>query len=211
MANWESLIGAKIEAHRDTHTVCKIEDAGKRNSRRAQLKWKHEHRAEENERRRKWEAKNQDKIKEYQERAKPAIKKWAEEHRDRVRELGRNFKKFAGEFCKSVSTACGLVAYIPQTFGKVSDHAKALHQCLTYADYTGKMAKRDCLLVFISDVAGHSVATAEIAPNGNIVQFYADEHDRENMKPTPEAESAVNEWIKKFKPKFRTRKIREAA
>lgn len=22
MANWESLIGAKIEAHRDTHTVC---------------------------------------------------------------------------------------------------------------------------------------------------------------------------------------------
>lgn len=45
MANWESLIGAKIEAHRDTHTVCKIEDAGKRNSRRAQLKWKKEHRA----------------------------------------------------------------------------------------------------------------------------------------------------------------------
>ena len=59
MANWESLIGAKIEAHRDTHTVCKIEDAGMRNARRAQLKWKHEHRAEENERRRKWEAKNQ--------------------------------------------------------------------------------------------------------------------------------------------------------
>lgn len=89
MANWESLIGAKIETHRDTHKVCKIEDAGKRNSRRAQLKWKHEHRAEENERRRKWEAKNPDKVKAYREKAKPAIKKWAEEHRDRVRELGR--------------------------------------------------------------------------------------------------------------------------
>lgn len=88
-ANWESLIGAKIEAHRDTHTVCKIEDARKRNSRRAQLKWKHEHRAEENERRRKWEAKNPDKVKAYREKAKPAIKKWAEEHRDRVMELGR--------------------------------------------------------------------------------------------------------------------------
>ena len=24
MANWESLIGAKIEAHRDTHKVCKV-------------------------------------------------------------------------------------------------------------------------------------------------------------------------------------------
>ena len=112
----------------------------------------------------------------------------------------RNFKKFAGEFCKSVSTACGLVAYIPQTFGKVSDHAKALHQCLTYADYTGKMSKRDCLLVFISDVAGKSVATAEIAPNGNVVQFYADE-DREkteDMKPTAEAQTVLEKWLKDF-------------
>jgi hypothetical protein len=89
MANWESLIGAKIEAHRDTHTVCKIEDAGKRNSRRAQLKWKHEHRSEENERRRKWEAKNPDKVKAYREKAKPAIKRWAEEHPERKRELNR--------------------------------------------------------------------------------------------------------------------------
>lgn len=89
MDNWESLIGAKIEAHRDTHTVCKIEDPSERNKRQQQLKWKHEHRAEENERRRKWEAKNPDKVKAYREKAKPAIKKWAEEHRDRVRELGR--------------------------------------------------------------------------------------------------------------------------
>lgn len=89
MTNWESLIGAKIEAHRDTHSVCKIEDARKRNKLQQQRKWKREHRAEENERYRKWRAKNPDKIKKYQERAKPAIKKWAEEHRDRVRELGR--------------------------------------------------------------------------------------------------------------------------
>ena len=112
----------------------------------------------------------------------------------------RNFKKFAGAFSKSVSMACGLVAYIPQTFGKVSDHAKALHQCLTYADYTGKMSKRDCLLVFISDVAGKSVATAEIAPNGNVVQFYADE-DREkteDMKPTAEAQTVLEQWLKDF-------------
>lgn len=89
MANWESLIGAKIEAHRDTHTVCKIEDAGERNARRAQLKWKREHRAEENERARKWRSRNPDKVKEYQERAKPAIKRWAEEHHERKLELNR--------------------------------------------------------------------------------------------------------------------------
>ena len=89
MANWESLIGAKIEAHRDTHTVCKIEDARERNKRQQQLKWKREHRAEENERARKWRAKNPDKIKEYQERAKPAIKKWAKDNPERKRELNR--------------------------------------------------------------------------------------------------------------------------
>ena len=112
----------------------------------------------------------------------------------------RNFKKFAEAFSKSVSRACGLVAYIPQTFGKVSAHANALHQCLTYADYTGKMAKRDCLLVFVADVAGHSVATAEIAPNGKIVQFYADEdrEEVEQMKPTAEAQIVVDKWLKDF-------------
>lgn len=89
MANWESLIGAKIEAHRDTHKVCKVEDARKRNKLQQQRKWKREHRAEENERARKWRAKNPDKIKEYQERAKPAIKKWAQEHPERKRELNR--------------------------------------------------------------------------------------------------------------------------
>lgn len=87
--NWESLIGAKIDAHRDTHKVCKVEDARERNKRQQQLKWKREHRAEENERRRKWEAKNPDKVREYRERAKPAIKRWSEEHHERVLELGR--------------------------------------------------------------------------------------------------------------------------
>lgn len=130
--------------------------------------------------------------------AKKARAKEARAKEARAKE--RNFKKFAGEFCKSVSTACGLVAYIPQTFGKVSDHAKALHQCLTYADYTGKMAKRDCLLVFVADVAGHSVATAEIAPNGKIVQFYADEdrEEVEQMKPPAEAQIVVDKWLKDF-------------
>lgn len=89
MANWESLIGAKIESHRETHKVCKIDDAGKRNARRAQLKWKSEHREQVNDTVRKWRAKNPEKVKRYQENAKPAIKKWAEEHPERKRELNR--------------------------------------------------------------------------------------------------------------------------
>ena len=56
------------------------------------------------------------------------------------------------------------------------------------------------MLVFVADVAGHSVATAEIAPNGNVVQFYADE-DREkteDMKRTAEAQTVLEKWLKDF-------------
>lgn len=42
MANWESLIGEKIEANRDTHKVCKIEDAGKRNQTPERKAWERE-------------------------------------------------------------------------------------------------------------------------------------------------------------------------
>lgn len=87
--NWESLIGERIASHRETHKVCKIQDASLRNKRRAQIKWKHEHREQVNETARKWRAKNPDKVKRYQENAKPAIKKWAEEHPERRRELNR--------------------------------------------------------------------------------------------------------------------------
>lgn len=83
--DWETLIASRMRPC----VALKIEDAAKRNTRRQQLKWKHEHREQENERQRKWMAKNPDKVKEYQQRAKPAIKKWAEDHHDRKLELNR--------------------------------------------------------------------------------------------------------------------------
>jgi hypothetical protein len=62
------------------------------------------------------------------------------------------------------------------------------------------MAIRNSLIVFIADVEGHSVATAEIAPNGKIVQFYADEdrEESEDMKPTAEAQTVLEKWLKDF-------------
>lgn len=104
----------------------------------------------------------------------------------------------------------GLTVYVPENFIDWEIQAKALHQCIVYADYIGKVTRGKALLLFVR-CNGRPMATAELDNSGKIVQFYADEHDRENMKPTPEAESAVNEWIKKFKPKFRTRKLTEAA
>lgn len=71
---WESLIGAKIEAHRDSYRPQRIEDPLKRRK------------VEYN---KKWREANPDKVKIYQERNKKNIKRWAEEHQERRRELGR--------------------------------------------------------------------------------------------------------------------------
>lgn len=91
--NWESLIGAKIEAHRDTHTVCKIEDASERNTaacrKRATKKWRMLNKERYESTKRAWEKANPDKVKKYREAQKDNIKKWAEEHPDRKRELNR--------------------------------------------------------------------------------------------------------------------------
>jgi hypothetical protein len=96
----------------------------------------------------------------------------------------------------------------------VDKHAKALHQCLVYADYIGKMARQRCLLVFIADSAGKPVATAEILPGGKLGQFFADELDRDydKMKPSADAEKALSKWLKKFeKSKVKIKPRKEAA
>lgn len=86
---WESLIGAKIEAHRGTYKPQRIEDSRKRNAARATKRWRKNNMEHYRAKQKEWLAKNPDKVKEYQQRAKPAIKKWAEEHHDRILELNR--------------------------------------------------------------------------------------------------------------------------
>ena len=105
-------------------------------------------------------------------------------------------------------------AYVPQDTDIVDRHAKALHQCLVYADYIGKMARQKCLLVFIADSAGKPVATAEILPGGKLGQFYADELGRNynKMKPSADAENALSKWLKKFNAsKIKIKPRKEAA
>lgn len=74
MKNWESLIAARIESHRDTYKPQRIKDPLTRRK------------VEYN---KKWREANPDKVKIYQERNKKNIKRWAEEHKERRRELGR--------------------------------------------------------------------------------------------------------------------------
>lgn len=116
------------------------------------------------------------------------------------RKIGE-FRKVAKKFNELITKFHGLTAYVPQDTDIVDKHAKALHQCLVYADYIGKMARQRCLLVFIADSAGKPVATAEILPGGELGQFYGNELVRnpEKMKPCKDAEKLVSKWLKKFK------------
>ena len=115
------------------------------------------------------------------------------------------FRKVGKKFGDLITRYYGLTVYVPQDTDIVDKHAKALHQCLVYADYIGKMARQSCLLVFITTREGAPVATAEILPSGKVGQFYGDEGGRniDKMKPGKKAQEALDAWLKKFKPKWR--------
>lgn len=120
--------------------------------------------------------------------------------KENERKMGK-FRKVAKKFNELITKFHGLTAYVPQDTDIVDRHAKALHQCLVYADYIGKMARQRCLLVFIADSAGKPIATAEILPGGELGQFYGNElyRDPAKMKPGKYAEKVVSKWLKKLK------------
>lgn len=116
-------------------------------------------------------------------------------------------KKFMGKVVK----AGEMKVYVPETVTEISEQATKLHQCLVTADYIGKVIDRDCILVFIT-MNGEPLATAELNRNGKTVQFYGNEAGRDPklMKPGKDAEEALNQWIKEFKPRIR-KQIKAAA
>lgn len=86
---WESLIGAKIEAHRGTYKPQRIEDSRKRNAARATKRWRQNNMERYKETKRKWEKEHPEKMKMYSRRHRGLRKKWAEENHERVLELNR--------------------------------------------------------------------------------------------------------------------------
>lgn len=64
----------------------------------------------------------------------------------------------------------GYAIFIPQNVKDIIDQANYLEHCLVRCDYISKVARKLCVLVFIQK-NGVPVATAEINPNGNCIQF----------------------------------------
>lgn len=124
----------------------------------------------------------------------------------REREKKKKFEKVVGKWLKKTLRKNGFVVSIPGDIQAVRTQAKKLHQCLVSCDYIGRMAEKRCLLVFIATKEGAPVATAEILPGGKVGQFYGDEASRDikKMKPGKKAKEALDAWLKKFKPRWRT-------
>ena len=120
----------------------------------------------------------------------------------RDREKKKKFLDMAKKFAKAIVRKSGLVVSVPGDIKTVAAQAKALHQCLVSADYIGRMAKKELVLVFVRTKAGEPVATAEIKPDGSLGQFYADE-DKDDIKPSEKAHIALDAWLKEYRAKAR--------
>lgn len=79
--------------------------------------------------------------------------------------------------------------------GEWEAQAAALHQCIMTAGYYGKMCAGKSLLAFVRGGDGRPVATAEVGDDGQILQFYADELDRNDCLPSDEVRGAFGRWL----------------
>ena len=101
---------------------------------------------------------------------------------------------------EAVDLGDGYTLFIPSKYEQVKEAANVLKQCLLTSDYIKKVASGKSILVMIWH-DGKPSSTAEIGYDKSIIQFYGDETDRHNCKPSEIEEAFLNEWLKGFNPK----------
>lgn len=95
------------------------------------------------------------------------------------------------------SVVDGYEIYVPQDLNDWNVQADTLHQCIVQCKYYNKVKDNYCL-VFIRR-EGVPVATVEIVnKEKKIGQFYGNEIDRANCKPSDEVRNAFNKWLENF-------------
>lgn len=105
----------------------------------------------------------------------------------------------------------GYNIFIPETIEQWLDQAEKLHQCFVRANYMERVCEKKCVLIFIQDIQNNPIATCEILPSGKIGQFYTDELDRSNCRPSEELKQIFNQWYKNKKMFPKTNEIKNAA
>ena len=147
--------------------------------------------------------KQHDKLLE-EERIERETRQRLEEERKRQEAEKRDseFQKVCKKYSKYNRVVDDYNIYISSSFEDWKKQADTLHQCIVYADYIGKVAQRKCLIFFIRK-GDEPIATAEILPGKKLGQFYGNEIDRDNCKPSEEVTAVFNKW-------FETIKVKEA-
>ena len=101
---------------------------------------------------------------------------------------------------ESVDLGNGYTLFIPSTQDEYNRQAAALNQCIVRAEYYLKVAKgKSLLLMILQD--GKPSSTCEIDYNKQILQFYGNELDRNNCKPSEYEIKAMDEFLASFKLK----------
>ena len=88
----------------------------------------------------------------------------------------------------------GFNIYIPSSVFDISNQARLLNQCLITGNYVDKVIKQKSILIFIKKEAV-PIATAEIDYNKKVLQFYANENDRSNCKPSKDVEESLYSYL----------------
>lgn len=84
----------------------------------------------------------------------------------------------------------------PKDMGDIIVQAESLHQCLIKANYHEQMIKKQTILVFVKK-EGLPIATAEIRKDLSLGQFYGDELNRSDCRPSEEVRLAFGVWYMK--------------
>lgn len=93
---------------------------------------------------------------------------------------------------------------LPLNEKDIIDQANTLNQCLIRCNYDERFASLNTILLFILK-GDERIATAEIGWDKQIIQFYCNELDRKNCKPSEELRNILNQYLKGLrikKPKF---------
>lgn len=134
---------------------------------------------------------------------------YAERKRKEIQQKEKALMAIEKRFKELNGDIDGYSIFVTSNYAEWEKQAEALHQCIVASGYYEGTADGKYTIVFIQK-NGEPVATAQVYPNGNIGQFYGNETDRANCKPSEEVTAAFNKWLESVPiSKFKKAKTRQ--